>query len=340
MAKARAAALTNYAQVAESVGLDPDRMLARAGLSREMLSDRDRLLDGGAVGQLLEESAHESGCITFGLMMAEARPVSGIGAVSLLVNNQATLREAANILIRYQQMFADTLLLALDETSDGAMIRVDIMSEQPMTRQAIEMTLGELCLLFVALSGGEWRPEIAHFGHPAPGDLTVHRRVFACPLEFGCGFNGLGCSSAALDKAIPGADPALARYALGTIESLAPGEDGAIAAQVRRALYQLLPTGRGALADVSAELGLQPRTLQRLLMRNGSQFGTILDAVRRELAMRHLLNPACSIETVGALIGFATPSSFSRWFGTQFGMPAGVWRAGQRYAPTGPPAVP
>jgi AraC-like DNA-binding protein len=333
MAKARAAALTNYAEVAESVGLDPDRMLASAGLTRAMLADPDRLIDGGAIGQLLEGSARESDCLTFGLMMAEARPISGLGAVSLLINNQRTLRDAVDVLVRYQQMFADTLLITLDESGDGAVIRVDIMSEHPLTRQATEMTLGEMCLLFVAISGGQWHPEIAHFAHAAPEDLRVHRRVFACPLAFGCDFNGLACSPASLDIAIPGAEPALARYAQSSVELLAPGDEGTTRARVRRALYSLLPAGRGALADVATELGVHPRALQRLLMREGSPFGEILVAVRRELAMRHLHNPACSIEAVAALVGFATLSSFSRWFGAEFGMPAGAWRAVDRPDP-------
>ncbi|MES2443520.1 MAG: AraC family transcriptional regulator ligand-binding domain-containing protein [Pseudomonadota bacterium] len=331
MAKARAATLTNYVEVAESVGLDPDAMLARAGLSRALLADPDRQIQGESVSGLLEQSALQSGCMSFGLLMAEARPISGLGAVSLLVKNQRTLRDAIRVLIRYQHVLADTLLINLDESGDSSVIRVDIMSQHHMTRQPIEMTVGEMCLAFTAIAGGKWHPECAHFIHAAPGDLRVHQRIFGCPVQFESEFNGLTCSPASLATPIPGAEPELARYAQNSIALLVPADaEGGVAERVRRALYLLLPAGRGTLEHAGVELGLHPRALQRALVREGTSFGLVLGGVRRELALRHLATPAHSIEAIAVLVGYSTLSSFSRWFGAEFGVPAGVWRTGVR----------
>lgn len=333
MVNVRAAALTNYCEVAESVGLDPDRMLGRVGFTRELLDDPDRPIEGMSVAVLLEESARESGCMSFGLLMAEARPLSGLGAVSLLVRNQRTLRDAIQVLIRYQHLLGETLLIDLDETGESAVIRADIM-RQPLTRQPVELTVGELCLLLVGVAGGGWHPESVHFTHRAPDDLRVHQRIFACPVQFESDFNGLTCSRVSLDVPIPGAEPELARYALGGVELLMPGaNEGSAVARVRRALYLLLPAGRGTLEAVGAHLGLHPRAVQRLLAREEESFGSVLNAVRRELAQRHLASPAHSIEAIATLVGYLTLSSFSRWFGAEFGVPAGVWRAGGRPAP-------
>ena len=320
MVKVRAAALANYCGIAESVGLDPDRMLARAGFTREMLDDPDRLIEGVPVAVLLEESARESGCMSFGLLMAEARPLSGLDAI--------------RVLIRYQHLLGETLLIDLHETGESAVIRADIITRQPLTRQPVELTVGELCLLLVGIAGGGWHPESVHFTHGAPDDLRVHQRIFACPIQFESDFNGLTCSRASLDVPIPGAEPELARYALGGVELLMPGaNEGSAVARVRRALYLLLPAGRGTLEAAGAHLGLHPRAVQRLLAREGASFGGVLNAVRRELAQRHLASPAHSIEAIATLVGYSTLSSFSRWFGAEFGVPAGAWRAGVRPEP-------
>jgi AraC-like DNA-binding protein len=328
MVKARAATLANYAEVAESVGIDANLMLARAGLSPTMIADPDRLIDGTAVALLLHESARESGCMSFGLLMAEARPVSGLGAISLLVQNQRTLRDAIGVLIRYQHVLAETLLVDLDERGESSVIRIDIVSQHHMIRQPIEMTVGELYRVLTGITGGGWQPETAHFAHPVPDDLRIHQRIFGCPLQFESDFNGLTCSRASLDTPIPGSEPELARYALSSVEMLNPGgSEGTAAMQVRRSLYLSLPAGRTALDQVGGDLGLHPRAIQRMLAREGTSYGAVLNEVRRELALRHLASPARSIEAVAMLVGFATLSSFSRWFGAEFGMPAGIWRS-------------
>lgn len=329
MSKARAAVLTNYVQVAESVGLDADAMLARVGLSRAALANPDALIEGGVASRLVEESAQESGCMGFGLLMAESRPISGLGALALLFRHQRTLRDAIRVLIRYQHVLAETLVISLDEGPESAVIRTDILADHP--RQPIELTVGEMRRAFTAMSDGAWHPECAHFVHAAPDDLSIHHRVLGCPVEFESEFNGLSCTSASLDLPIVGAEPDMARYAEDSLERQVRGRDGGtLVARVRRALYLLLPSGQGTLEGVGADLGMHPRALQRALVREDTTFGAVLGDVRRELALRHLATPSLSIEAIAVLVGYATLSSFSRWFTAEFGVAANVWRAGGR----------
>ncbi|MEZ0244219.1 MAG: AraC family transcriptional regulator ligand-binding domain-containing protein [Sphingomonas sp.] len=328
MSKARAAVLTNYVQVAESVGLDADAMLARVGLSRAILSNPDAPIEGGVASRLVEESAQESGCMGFGLLMAESRPISGLGALALLFRHQRTLRDAIRVLIRYQHVLAERLVISLEEGPESAVIRTDILADHHMTRQPIELTVGEMRRAFTAISGGVWQPECAHFVHAAPDDLTIHHRVLGCPVQFDSEFNGLSCTPASLDVPIVGAEPEMARYAQDSLErQVRTADEGAVVDRVRRALYLLLPSGQGTLEGVGMDLGLHPRGLQRALVKEGTSFGSVLNDVRRELAQRHLGTASLSIEAVAVLVGYATLSSFSRWFGAEFGMPANVWRA-------------
>jgi len=328
MAKARAAVLTNYVQVAESVGLDADAMLARVGLSREILGNPDTPIEGEQASRLIEESAQESGCMGFGLLMAESRPISGLGALALLFRHQRNLRDAIRVLIRYQHVLAETLIISLDEGPETALIRTEIAAEHHMTRQPIELTVGEMRRAFTAIAGGAWHADCAYFVHDAPDDLTIHQRVLGCPVQFNADFNGLSCPSASLDVPIIGAEPEMARYAQDSLEmQVRPPDQGPVVDRVRRALYLLLPSGMGTLEGVAADLGLHPRALQRSLLKEGAAFGAVLNDVRRELAQRHLATPSLSIEAIAVLVGYATLSSFSRWFTAEFGVAANVWRA-------------
>ena len=84
----RSSSLTNYLEVAQSVGLDPDRMLARFGLFRHSLSNPDLKIPEEAVRGLLEASASEAGIEDFGLRMAEQRVFSNLGPLALLIRDQ------------------------------------------------------------------------------------------------------------------------------------------------------------------------------------------------------------------------------------------------------------
>ena len=82
----------------------------------------------------------------------------------------------------------------------------------------------------------------------------------------------------------------MARHAQRYLDMLVPDPaDGSITERARRSLYLLLPAGRATLEQVGDNLGLHPRALQRLLDKEGRTFATLLNEVRRELALRYLV---------------------------------------------------
>lgn len=330
MPQVRAASLTNYAGVARFVGLDPVKMLRRAGIDPEALADPDRMIPRRAAAELLEDSARESGCQSFGLLMAECRTPSDFGALSLLLMHQETARGIVEALVHYQGLLSGAHAVALEEQGGTAIIRTEFAGRVG-SRQAIDLLMGTVCRTVSELVSGRWHPESAHFLRPAPPDLSIHRRIFQCALVFDAPFNGLVCSSASLDAPNPAADSAIARHARRYLDMLAPDSaDGSIGERARRAVYLMLPVGRGTLEQVADNLGLHPRMLQRQLEAEGQTFGAMLNAVRRELALRYLSSSAHSITAIAHMTGYSSPSSFTRWFAAEFGMSPAAWRAEER----------
>jgi AraC-like DNA-binding protein len=329
VAWARAATLTNYAELARSKGLDPEKMLARVKIDPEDLRDPDTRISSRAVLLLLEDSAIESGCTQFGLLLAELRPFSLLGALSLLLEHQETLRDTLVALIEYQHVLSDTLSLSLEDLGDSSILRTQLITQiQIPPRQGLEFAMAVTARALLALGGGEWRPESAHFMHRAPADLGIHRRVFRCDLQFESSFNGFVYSAAALTRVNRAAEVTMAHHARAYLDGLHPGRDSEpIAERTRRALYLLLPLGRGGIDQVAAHFGMGERTLQRLLGREGQKFSGVLNHVRRELVVRHLNNPAHSLSAIAELMGYATLSSFTRWFTAEFGVSPSAWRA-------------
>ena len=329
MSWSRAGALTTYREVARRVGLDPDQMRLQAGIDPEILGYPEVRIGSQAVGKLLEESAVASGCPAFGAMMAEARELSALGPLTLLLSHQPTLREALQAFVRYDHLLNGSLLISLEENDDVALLRMQI--DTPFAfprRQSIELAVTIFLRTLVQLGGDAWRPESVHFLHRAPNDLSTHRRIFNTDLQFESEFSGLAFSRAALDTINPSADPRIGSYARDYLDSLRPeGAPESIEEQVRGILYGLLPRGLATIDQVAGQLACSPRTLQRLLDREDLTFSDVLNDVRRTAVIRYLNIPGKSMSAIAAMLGYSSLSSFTRWFAMEFGMAPTNWRS-------------
>lgn len=321
----RAATLTNFFEVAHELGLNPQPLLREVGLSPALLQDPEQRIPAEAAVRLLELAASASGCAQFGLRMAESRQLSDFGVVSLLISHQRTLREALTTTIQYRHLLNDTLAMQLEDSGPVVVIREEVVAGAP-SRQATELALGVLFRMCAAVMGGRWAPLSVNFSHDAPADLGAHRRLFACRLEFGSEYNGIVCRAADLDSPNPLADPAMARYAQRFVESLPAISGPSVVLDVRKAIYLMLPTGRATSDYVAQGLGLSLRTMQRQLDEAGTSFSDLLAEVRRELAQRYVAHSRYPLQRVSELLGYGTPSSFTRWFIGQFGKAPQEWR--------------
>jgi AraC-like DNA-binding protein len=174
--------------------------------------------------------------------------------------------------------------------------------------------------------GGSWFPECAHFAFDRPAQLETYRRYFQCDLQFANNFTGLSFKASDLDKRNPEGDAAMARQAEGLLR-LVPTPRETFSDRTKHVIYLLLPGGTANVEAVARNLGIGVRSLQRELEKEGVTFARLLHETRRELARRYLAGATHPIAEIAELVGYSSPSAFSRWFSAEFGMPPHVWRS-------------
>ena len=319
----RAAALTNFAQVAHFVGLDGDALLRSHGLDASIVADPERRMPAALVADLLEDAARQSGCAQFGLLMAESRSLDSIGPISLVLVHQARIGDVIDVMIRHNHLFGSAIDLSVQSLGDATLVRTELAGL--VSRQGTELLLGYFCKCISAILDRHWSPESVHFTHSAPPDLKIHRRAFLCPIEFDSQFNGFVCSREAMLETNPASNAELADHAERLLGLLMPAADPSASERVRQSLRLLLPEEVGAIEQIARNLGMTPRSLQRALQREGESFAALLDDVRRELALRYL-GSSHPIGMVANMIGYRRASSFTRWFNGQFGKSPAEWR--------------
>ena len=306
----RSAVLTNYAEIARSVGLDPYQMVRSVGLSQACLVERDLKIPTTAVRRLLEDSAALSGVENFGLRMAETRRLSILGQLGLVARDAPTVRHLLDVIAQYMRVHNESLLLRIEESGGLATIRQDlVVNERGAMHQSVELSLGAVMRVLRIFLGDQWWPRRVCFVHQSPVDLSLHRRLFGPALEFGCEFDGIVCKSSELDTPIASSDPVMAAYARRQLETAIGLDPKSIEKEVRQLVLILLPAGRCSVENVARHLGVDRRTVHRHLEREGLTFSALVNQARLDLSERYLAHPTRTMAEIADLLGGAASAA-------------------------------
>ena len=336
----RSATLNGFGELARSLGLDPARQVARAGLEVADLAAPERWIPAAAAAWLLEMSAEESGCEDFGLRLSERRRLAAMGPLSVVLREEPDLRSALRLLIRYDYSYNEAITLQLTEADGLATLQVRLDFGEPApTRQGLELAVASHVAVIRTLLGRTWQAQRVCFPHGAPERLTTHRRLLGPRLEFGAEFTGLVFRAGELAGANVLADPLMRPYRPQLLRSVSSPRARTLTDQVRELVETLLPVGRSSMRQVAHSLGLSTRTLRRRLEAEDETFSSIVNGARAGLAERYLASDRLSLTDISYQLGFAAPSAFSRWFRDRFGISPTAWRQAARGARRGGSAL-
>ena len=325
-ARARAAVLTNYNEVARHFGLDPYAMLGRCGLHPSSLRDPENWLPAKPLLRLLDDSPAVTGRDDFGVLLGENRTLASLGPVSLLLRHEITLGQIIATAVEYRRLINEIVDINVRTSGRSAILEWNLLPGLRST-QGTNILATIAYRMLVEASGCIWQPECVHFRQSLPAHVATFQRVFRCSLEFDSSFDGISFPSQCLDYPNEHADPGLAVHARRLLDLL-PGlrKQETLAERVRSTIPFLISNGQADVQGVARYLGIPLRTFQRKLAAEGQPFGTLLNEARRELAVRYLANSNQSITMVAQLTGYSALSSFTRWFISEFGTPPGKWR--------------
>ena len=180
--------LFGYAELADSLGLNSDALMAQVGLTRSLLQDPNYPVAVYKVRALLESSAQASKLENFGLRLGASRRLANLGTIGIVMREEPTGLAALQTLCRYLQLVGPSLYITIDEYENSIIIREELaFSDMTNVRQSIEMSLAVMINILRELLGAEWRaqsvslatepprirPSIPNFQLPA----AIQRRI-------------------------------------------------------------------------------------------------------------------------------------------------------------------
>ncbi len=323
----RSASLNGYVELANALGLNPQAMMRKAGLSVRCMDNPETPISVHAVRQLLEASAQAAGVEDFGLQLALGRRLANLGPLSIVLREEPNARQALDTLCRYLRLINASLLTHIEDHGELVIIREDILMDGAASvRQSMELAVGVMVRILQELLGPAWRPQQVCFAHRPPAHIARYRALFGSQVRFNSDFNGIVCTAKSLMVPLPAADAGMAPYARRFLDQALSSMRGSTRDAARQLVAALIPGGRCTADQVAQHLGMDRRTLHRHLLADGESFSSMLQSVRCEFAKRQIRDSDRSLAELAELLGFSGASAFAFWFKKSLGCTVSEWR--------------
>jgi AraC-like DNA-binding protein len=301
---------------AQGLGIDPNELRAGTEFDEATLATPGgRISYGDHITlhrNLLKHSVPEDFAFTGG-----GFSIASYGMLGYAMMSSATLNQAIQIAVKYYRTAGPLCGLFFDWHSDGLSITAEntFDLEAAPLRLVIEEIFSTFPALLRLLVGGEVPARHVDFSYPQPAHLLRYRETFNCPMRFDqpvCRFE-IDASALALPLVQADADSAVlfersCRELLAEID-----RDDSLTNQVRH--FLLASPGNLVNADRAARhFRMGARTLRRRLAMEQTSYQSILDEVRRRIAIDYLSTTALSTQEIAELLGFSEATNFRRAF--------------------------
>jgi AraC-like DNA-binding protein len=315
--------LLRIADFVTTHGYDAEALYRSLGLSLSALSEPDARVPYPVAESLGERAAELTKDANIGLHLAQyVRDTRAYDAGVLMLMASPSIRVALERMARYQRYWGDGERCTLVPAPGGTCVRYALPGPALGSRRHTdECAMAEIVIGVRFLSAQDLAPRVVRFRHASPPDTREHEALFRCSLEFATAHTEVEFDDATLDLEMQHANEAYCAIFEQQVEhALArlPGQS-AMAADVRAIARAALAGGQCTLAGTARMLRVSVRTLQRRLNAEGTSFGELLDALRRELAVAYLAKDV-AVQDIAYLLGYADATAFHhafrRWTGT------------------------
>lgn len=276
-----------------------------------------------------------SGDPALGLQMGRLSRLGQMGLAGVSVAQAPNLRAAARAMIHLEPLYAQNYRgqSSLVEDAGGAWLRFySISPYNAYNRFVVDSVLAGWISHLGALARQPLKAERVEIEYPAPPWAERYEAFFGCPVEFGAPTNQLRLSQASLALAnaehCPSTWNQMLELCNRELEQLTRTRSWR--ERVSRLLGPMLNGREPDLEEIAARLKLPTWTLRRKLAEEGTQFRSILNDTRRDLAMVYIRETDLAFGEIAYLLGFASAEAFQRAFKRWSGQTPGEFRRAQR----------
>ena len=296
--------------------LAPEPLFRAAGVDPQIVGDphaRIARAKGDALVRVLAARVPDP---AFGLKAAQCWHPSNLGALGHAWLSSSTLRTALRRIVRYWRIVVADVAVNLDESKES----VEFIHTPPPLDDDLDRIRGDMVMAILfdmcrTNFGRAFSARHIAFRHLAPGDTREYEAFFGCPVTFNAGSNRLLIGRVDADHPLLTANRQLGAVHDGILEEkLAHLDNTNVIARIRSSVLERMASGELSVEDSASDLHMSPRSLQRRLAEADETYQSLVDDTRRDMALRHIQDPAKSATDITFLLGYSQQSAFTRAF--------------------------
>lgn len=259
-----------------------------------------------------------------GLVCGNRFPTQVISMLGYVMANAPTIRVAIERCCAYQRIIGDSMGMAIEKGSKTSTIRLDQWSDWHDTlRYTVDMMMAAIPSWASANAPEPIRPLRVGFSYERPADTKPYEAMFSpAPVSFGTPESFQIYENAMLDQPVIGANAEMFKYFEDKSKNLLNDYEGrnTYSFKTKQRIVSALHGITPGIEGVASELAVSVRKLQAELTAEGTSFSTLLNEVRRDLAIQYLTENEVSKAEIAYLLGYSEVSVFSRSFKKWTGM--------------------
>ncbi|MGB3472317.1 MAG: helix-turn-helix domain-containing protein [Erythrobacter sp.] len=303
------------------VGVDPEDLLRKVPWPETIRLGPDLLVSGQDFVVLFQTLAEMAGERADPIAVGKAMASGPILPIFLALSIAPNMAEGFRRLARYKTLFGP---MAINLSQSKAGLRVEIVADDPTLTLPAQLS-APIAVFLVEKARAHSLKDIVPLRVTFPGGLIeddVASAYFGTNIVHGA---NVVIDFATTDALAPfvSVNDELWVDIEADLERQLQEQAGAsdFPAQVEGAIRRALNVGPVRVEAICEELGVSRSTMQRQLAAQGQAYQSILNRVRRDLAVRYLTKSTLTPGQVAGLIGFADPKSFQRAFKSWTGKP-------------------
>jgi AraC-like DNA-binding protein len=327
IATLRISAAWGLAGLLNDLGVDQDVVLADAGLSADLFSNRENLITYPQLERLLLAGEQRSGCDYFGMLLGQRARLADMGLAGQVALCQPTGGAGLRNFIDHFNLHDTAATVALIESGSFAQFAYAI-SEHGLsdTRQFQLAGVTIACNILQDLFGPDWLPVEVRFASRSPSNLRPFQKYFAAPLRFDADESAVLFERRWLERPLPKVDSQLRDDVERAVRKQRAEMLADFPATVRRVLRKQVLLGDISMSVGASRLSMHRRTLDRHLQAHHTTYQELLESVREGVARLLLHDTDMPIQQIAESVRFASAASFATAFRRRTGMSPSEYR--------------
>jgi AraC-like DNA-binding protein len=313
----RATKVASYLKTLEQLGFGKSQLFARTKIDTSRIHSPDYLITEEQYYAVVSNMIRLTGNPGIAFSLGKSADLIEYGIVGYAMISANTLADATDVWIKYSNsligspMRTDWYAVShgheLTFTSPAPLGALHRFETEEMLVQGINI-IRDLC-------GTEPVFERVSFVYPEPSHVALYYGTFQCPLEFDATNTVARILKPEFDAPVKTKNEELYSIcAMHCSEVLSSLSAAGLLRDQLRTIFLKTPGRLPTLEDAGAALGMSANTLLRRLDSTGHTYQEIKDEFRFDLARKYLHSGRIHPKQVAYLLGFTSPSNFSRAF--------------------------